>query len=221
MKKHYSPHLAVAVGDLVRVEFTCPTRIHLVRVAEVERRYGKVNGGRYNQNPLVIGLDTSTNERLIFDACFAKEIKERRLPNAAILPRKNIFREAGDIFWVSQKGNQWTGTLRALAIRALADLPYEFDRPLDEIHLAELYAKSGLGCKGWNYPAITVNKNLFCRWISKNYSRIVTTSKKHHSDRTEELIAEEMMLEADLDRALADDESRYDNGMGIFSDLTD
>ena len=47
--------IVICVGDLVRAEFTCPTNTRIVRVMEIERRYGMTSIGT-RKNPLVIGL---------------------------------------------------------------------------------------------------------------------------------------------------------------------
>jgi hypothetical protein len=209
-------YLYIAVGDLVRAEFTCSTETRIIRVTEVERRYGKTCKGTRTPNPLVIGINVDTNKEVVFDASFVEEILER--PESKIVhPKKNVFRESSGAFHVTKKGGRWTGTLRALAIEALAELPYEFDRFLDESQLVELYSRSGIGCKNWDYPFLTVDKHRFCRWVSRNYTRIVYTSKKQNDYITSENKHIDEMLEADLDRMdreeCEEEDREYDHQM--------
>lgn len=188
--------IVICVGDLVRVEFTCPTNTCTVRVMEIERRYGMTSIGT-RKNPLVIGINTETNKKEIFDASFVEEILERRTSKVKY-PKKNIFREATDSLRVKVEGKRWTGTMCSLTVKALARLPYEFDRPLDEERLTRLFYKTGIGCKNRIWGSIlTVDQRRFCRWVSKNYTRIVMTSRACGEQATRE--------EQDLDEAFRRD----------------
>lgn len=202
--------IVICVGDLVRAEFTCPTNTCTVRVMEIERRYGMTIRGT-RMNPLVIGVDTKTNKKETFDARFVKEIIERRTSKVKY-PKKNIFREATDSLRVKVEGKRWTGTMCSLTVKALARLPYEFDRPLDEERLTRLFYKTGIGCKNRIWGSIlTVDQRRFCRWVSKNYTRIVMTSRACGEQATRE--------EQDLDEAFRKDFELMEQRLSYESDM--
>ena len=196
MKKNgFLDCIVVCVGDLIRVEFRSPTKTCTVRVIEIERRYGMTSRGT-RMNPLVIGVDTKTNKKEIFDASFIKEILERRSSKVKY-SNKNIFREATSPFDAFVKGKRWTGTILALTVKALAKLPYELDRPLDERRLTKLFFKTRIGCKNWDTLFLTVDKHRFCQWVAKNYTRIMMTSRACVEQVTRE--------ERDMDEAFRKD----------------
>ncbi len=181
-KMKTDPVINVNVGDLIRVKFLNQTESILVSVTEVERRYGRICNRTRKQNPLVVGFNVDNNESEQFDSSFVTEIMKRR-NSRVVYPKKNIFSDySSNRHCVVKKGGRWTGTLRALAVEALAELPYEFDRPLHESRLSNLYNKSGIGFKESNYPFITVDRYRFCWWVSKNYTRIVMTSKEYSEE---------------------------------------
>lgn len=208
MNKGFLDCIVVCVGDLIRVEFTCPTKICTVRVTEVERRYGKTSIGT-RQNPLVIGFNQETGEKEVFDASFVEEILERRSSKVKY-PNKNIFREATLPRHALVEGKRWTGSILALTVKALAKLPYELDRPLDERRLAKLFFKTRIGCKNWDTLFLTVDKRRFCQWVAKNYTRIMMTSRACVEQATRE--------ERDMDEAFRKDFELMERRLSYESD---
>ncbi len=195
--KHY---LAVAVGDIVSVEFHCPNKTLKVHITEIERRYGKTQGGTRSQNPLVIGINTDTQKEIFFDAGFVTKILERNQAET-IYPKKNHFRGYSGLKSFKQKGNRWIGTLTAITVHALGRLPYEFDRPLHEGRVRRLFQKFALGKKpkdDYGYCE-EVDGRLFTKWVAKNYTQLVMTSKEYHDFQTRQIIQGEKQMEADME----------------------
>ncbi len=99
------------------------------------------------------------------------------------------------ILGIGRRGTWWTGPLLKLACSALATLSHELIRPIDDEKLRHLYAKSRYyGCI---YRAgddlMIVNKYRFCKWIARNWHRILLTRSGWNS------LMDEMEDDADID----------------------
>lgn len=204
-RNHY---LAVAVGDLVLIQFEGKNKE--LRITEIERRYGKSRNGTRKQNPLIIGVNLETSKKEHFDAGFVTKILGRR-EGKTVHPKKNHFQLESPLGSFEQRGNRWIGTLTALVVHALGKLPYELDRPLHEGRVRRLYEKSALGKKLRNEDQYyeEVDGRLFMRWVAKNYTRLIMSSKEYHAYQTRQIIQGERQTVADMERWMEMDEESW------------
>jgi len=208
-------HLAVGVGDVVIANFDsiCGGPERKVKVTGVEKRYGRTNGTGNYMRPLVNGHNTETGKLEHFDVSFVKKIIERA--PAPVPELKNIYRDCRRAIKNSGPDNidvrrsTCRGGLCAIAVYFLAKLPFLIDRPIHEERLRYLWQKQSPGLVSEEFFIITVRKKAFGRWIRQNWTRILTTSAELHAAGTEHNLQAAQMMDAYLERMMAEDHDFY------------
>jgi len=216
MRGHrHNSYTRVSVGDTVMVYFEHmrDTQPREVEMLEGSRRYGLVNNGTTRQNPILRGrfLDTSVEE--YFDNGFVQGVVRR---SSAIHRKVNMYAKDPNVqYCVAVRRSIWEGTLGNLAVLALSKLPFEIDRPINHERLHELYnrQRAGIISKTCLYGSLVyeVKRDLFQRWIRKNYTQFCFTVKEITAEETQT----EKVFEADywqsVDTESEADERRHED----------
>jgi len=206
-------HLHVRFGDVVRAYFNDssirPQQI-FVRVDEVRERFDEYYGER--SAPLIIGRNVATGEWEHFDQYYVVEIVSR-IP-ASMVPKINVFRGVKTLVHHPKKGVA-VGSLLMLAVEVLGRLDMKFTRPIDEVRLRKLFAKSGTGViENW-HGAYTVRTKQFSRWARQNAYRILTPTAVLVKEATTKKARDYQMIGDDMDAL--DEMSRHE-GHPVYAD---
>lgn len=205
--------LYVCAGDIVEVcfDYQNPPKTFNMKVEVVERRYGNNRDGS-KMNPLVAGFDLDNRKNEICDLSFVTRVISR--PKYGT-PKRNVFREAfNDGYRVGRSDKHWVGSLLNVTVQALRELDIELDRFIHEKRLQALYEKSRMGFTGYLSWYIKVNPKKFCKWVAKNWHRILMTSKEMHDHANEQMKHEREEFEFDMQRYMWGDPNDSDHQNG-------
>lgn len=198
------PALNVNPGDVVIFDFdqirTSGEKFVQAKVAERIYRYERYNGGQTKAGDLLTYF--YKGELCRADASLVSEIIHRAAPR--VLP-VNIYREF-EFGRLPARGTA-TGSPRTLVAMAIGELDVKATTPIHELVDYQICNSScGITVVGSMYLEITVNVKAFRKWIKKNWSRLLKTTKSVDHENTEMNMEWEEDYKKDCERDFGEDE---------------
>jgi hypothetical protein len=199
----YSNYLHVSVGDIIKTNcwmYQKPEEVEkTVRITKIiDRRLGKINGGTFQQSPLIEGININSNKKEFFDASLVAEIVER--PKYVAKKKENIYKNNKLCF--DKKGTSkltrskygWTDLLEM----ALGELNIKIEVPFSHSRFEALWEKNkkpGFCTEGIKYKK-------FKKFVQCNVSKILVPVKVQDA----RLTAREKQQEEDYWKMIEEEE---------------
>ncbi len=182
--------IPVSVGDVVEFVFGHRARATRAnakpvnvtgRITDVIPRYEHCNDGQTKVSDLVEFKDLSTGEVDTCDVGYVSNVLSRGVPR--VLP-KNIYRDAEHTnFHGLPASGEITTYWRDAIIAALSEMDVKATTPLKDSAMDVIETAWGVQ-KFEEYGIITLNVKSFRRWMKKNWSRLLCTTKETDARRT-------------------------------------
>lgn len=162
------------VGDVIEVvlHHYKPEIVFQTKVTKIRTRLGKVNDGKIPQSPLIT---CDNKEHQYFDASYiTKIISQSKFPKV----KENIFKSVNHRSFETKNKKIICGPITHLVESYLSTLDEEIICSISDVKLKRKL-KSLTGIKDfYRGIIITVKKDHFKKWISKNWRSILYTKKE-------------------------------------------